>query len=160
MKHLRSCDPVNVLCLPVCFDQCCISGAMCQHTQFYLRIISIYKHISRFRHKYFTDQPTKFYPRRDILQVWLCTADTSGRCDCLVEFSMDPVIIFMNKYGKPICISRFQLGKLTIFQDFCHDWIIRCQLIQYVCCRRISCFRLLSIWKGQMFKKDHAQLLW
>ena len=73
---------------------------------------------------------------------------------------MDPVIIFMNKHGKPICISRFQLGKLTIFQDFCHDRIIRCQLIQYICCRRISRFRLLSIRKGQMFKKDHAQLLW
>ena len=61
---------------------------MCQNTKFNLRIIGIHKSISFFRNKYFTNQTSKFHPYRNILKIRFGTADSSGRRNRLVKFSM------------------------------------------------------------------------
>ena len=92
LKHLRRCHSVNILCLPVCLDQMCVSGTMRQYTQLNLRIIRINKYIAFLRHKYFPDQPSQFHSYRNILQIRFCTADPPGRGNRLIKRSVNPSI--------------------------------------------------------------------
>ena len=106
VKYLRSCNSMNILFFPVSLDQICVTGTMCQHTKFNLRIIGIHKNVSVLRHKYLPDQPSQFYPDRNILKIRLRAADPSGRCNCLIELAVDSSIFF-NIIDQTICIRRF-----------------------------------------------------
>ena len=103
MEYLGSCHSVNIARLTVCLDQLFVTGTMRQNTKLDLRIIRIYKDAAFFWYKYFTDQTSKLHTNRYILQIRFCTADTSGCCDRLIEFtvnsSIHPYIIC-----KSVCI--------------------------------------------------------
>ena len=157
MEHLGCCKAVDILCLSVCLDQFLISGHVSQHTKLDLGIIGIQEHISILRHKNFADQSSKFHTYRNILKIRLCAADTAGSSDRLVKSGVDSSV-FSDHISKPVCISRFQFGKLAVFQDIFHDLMIRCQFIQDICCCGVACLGLLSTWKSHFFKKDHSKL--
>ena len=132
---------------------------MCQNTKFNLRIIGIHKSISFFRNKYFTDQTSKFHSYRNILKIRFSTADSSGRRNRLVKFSMNPPII-LNIIRQPVCICGLEFGILTIFQNLCDYRMFRCKLFQYICRSRITCLCLAPTRELHIFKQYNSKLLW
>ena len=157
MKHLGCGEPVDILRLTISLDQFFITGHMCQHTKLDLGIIGIQKYKSLLRHKNLTDQPAQLHADRYVLKIRICTADTTGCCDRLIESRVDPSI-FSDHISETICISGFQLGQLAVLQDIFYDGMIRRQLIQDIRRCGIAGLGLLSTWKSQLFKKDHTQL--
>ena len=149
---------MDVLCFPICLDQFLISGHMCKDSQLDLRIIRIQEHESVFRHKNLTDQSSKFHPDRNILKIRFCTADPSGCRNRLIKGRMNPSVCFDHS-TQSICIGRFKLGKLAVFQDILDDLMLRRKLLQNVCRCRVTCLCLLASRDLHLFKQDHTQLL-
>ena len=79
---------------------------MGQHAELNLGIVGIQKDTARLWHEGFPDQTAKLHPHRNVLQIRIGTADTSCRCNRLVELSVNPLIRF-DKNDKPIGIGRF-----------------------------------------------------
>ena len=93
MEYFRCRDCVNILGVPVSADQTLIARHMGQNTKLDLGIIRVHKGVTLFRHKYLADLSSQFHADRNILQVRLGTADSSGGCDGLVEGSVDPSVL-------------------------------------------------------------------
>ena len=158
MKYFRRSQSVNVLCLCICLDQLLISGHMCKNTQLNLRIIRIQKYIPLLRHKYLTDQASQFHSHRNILKIRLCAADPACCSNRLIKCRMYSSV-FRDNLEKPVRISGFQFGKLTVLQNIFYNRMIRGQLVQNIRCCGISGFRFLSAFDSHFFKKDHSKLL-
>ena len=105
MEYLGCCSGMDIPRLPVSLDQALIPGHMGQNTQFDLGIIGICKNIALFRDKYLSYLTSQFHTHRNVLQVWLCTADTARSCYSLVKFSMDTAV-FADIICKAFCIGR------------------------------------------------------
>ena len=104
VEHLGCCNPVDVLLFLVGFDQMAVPGTMGQHAQLNLGIIRVYEDESVFRDEYLANQSSQFHTDRDILQVRLRTAQSSGGRDRLVELAVDPSV-FPDVIGKPVSIG-------------------------------------------------------
>ena len=66
---------------------------MGQNTKLDLGVIGVNEHAAVLWNKYPPDLPAQLHAHRDILKIGLCTADTSGCSDGLVEFAVDPPIL-------------------------------------------------------------------
>ena len=130
---------------------------MCQHTKLDLGIICIQKYKSLLRHKNLTNQSSQLHTYRNILKIRICAADTSGCSDGLVKSGVNSSI-FSDHISKPVCISGFQFGQLTILQNIFYNGMIRRQFIQDIRCCGVTGLGLLSAGKSHFFKKNHAQL--
>ena len=116
MEHLRSSDPVNIALLTVSIDQRLIPGKMFQHTQLDLGIIRIHENETILGHKHLPKQSSQFRPNRDILKIWLCTADPACSGNRLIKCTVDTAIPG-NTGQKSVCIGGFQLRQLAVFQN-------------------------------------------
>ena len=124
VEHLGRRNPVDVLLLLVGIDQMAVPGTMGQHAQLNLRIIRVYEDESVFRDEYLANQSSQFYTDRNILQVRLRTAQSSGCRDRLVELAVDPSV-FLDIACKPVRIGGLQFCILPVLQDLCDDRVIR-----------------------------------
>ena len=113
MEYLRRRDRVDVLRLSVCLDEVLVIRHMRQHTQLNLGIISVNQHTALARYKQLPDLASQLHTHRNVLQVRLCTADTSCRCDRLVKGSVDSSVL-PDKCTQPVRIGRFEFRHLAI----------------------------------------------
>ena len=76
---------MNILGLPVGFDQMLVPGKMRQNPKFNLGIIRVHKDGPVPGYKDFADQASKLHAHRNVLEIGLRTADAPGGRDGLIK---------------------------------------------------------------------------
>ena len=105
-------------------DHLFIRRHMCQQPQLDLRVIRIHEEIIRtLRNESLTQLPSQLHTDGDVLQVRVCTGQTPGGRDRLLETAVDLSIFRMDAGYQTFDVGAVQLGQLPVPEHIIHDGI-------------------------------------
>ncbi len=91
---------------------------MRQNAQLDLRIVGGKQQVARRRDECRAYLAPKFRAYRNVLQIWIGRAEPPRGRPCLAEASVQAARLGIDQPGQRVCIRRFQLGKLAVFENF------------------------------------------